>query len=200
MPRLLQHMVHCGDTMQSKNDLSSDIVTCPPAPVPGEQFAVINTHPHKERVVREHLSRQGYAGYYPQLLQKVSHARKVSHVLRPMFPGYLFVSLDPALQRWSPIASTVGVRRIVTFGDRPALIDASFVAALQAREINGSIVLPASPYHVGDHVRMAGNAFDGVVAEIVQMKDQERVVVLLQLLQRTVKLTTDVRFVRPLNL
>jgi transcriptional antiterminator RfaH len=161
-----------------------------------KHFAVVNTHPHREPTVIEHLARQGYVGYYPKLLQRVSHARQVKDVLRPMFPGYLFVALD-ATQRWSPIASTVGVRRVVQFGPRPATLDATFIAALKAREIDGSIIRPTNPYSVGDSVRLVGNAFEGVIAQIVELKAQERIIVLFDLLQRTVKLNTEPKFVRP---
>ena len=145
----------------------------------------------------EHLTRQGYIGYCPKLLQRVSHARQVREVLRPMFPGYLFVALDFSTQLWSPIASTVGVRKIVRFGERPAVLQGEFVTALKAREIDGSITRPAHPYSVGDQVKLVGNAFDGVIAQIVQLKDRERITVLFELLQRTVKLTTEPKFVRP---
>ncbi len=182
--------------MQPTSDTPTAVDRNRGARVEGGRFAVVNTHPHKERSVIDHLDRQGYVGYYPRLLQRVSHARKVREVLRPMFPGYLFVSLDCTVQRWSPIASTVGVRRIVTFGDRPALLDADFIAALKAREIDGSVIRPENPYTVGDNVRLVSTAFDGIVAKIVELKDQERIVVLLELLQRTVKLTTEVRYVR----
>jgi transcriptional antiterminator RfaH len=177
-----------------KNDPvpEDDHRAAPPVP---EQFAVVNTHPHKERLVIEHLARQGYQGYCPQLLQRVSHARKVSTVLRPMFPGYLFVALNAQGQLWSPISSTVGVRRIVQFGERPALIEGRFIEALKAREIDGSIIRPAAPYQVGDSIRLVGNAFEGVIANIVQLSGKDRITVLFDLLQRTVKLTTHARHV-----
>ena len=162
-----------------------------------EQFAVINTHPHKEAAVVAHLVRQGYAPYCPKLLRRVAHARQVKEVLRPMFPGYLFVSLDCALQAWSPISSTFGVRRIVKFGDRPALLDGMFIDALKGREINGSIIRPPNPYKVGETVKFVDGAFEGIVAQIIELKDADRVVVLLDMLQRAVPMTTNIRGIRP---
>lgn len=161
-------------------------------------FAVVNTHPHREQFASENLIRQGYTPYCPRLVTRVTHARKTRDVLRPMFPGYLFVAFDSAIQQFSPVNSTFGVRRVVKFGERPALLDGNFVQALRQREVDGAIIRPAHPYSVGDPVKLRGSSFDGVIAKIVELADNDRVVVLFDLLQRPTKLTTDVRFVRPL--
>jgi transcriptional antiterminator RfaH len=161
------------------------------------QFAVVNTQAHKEASVVEHLLRQGYVPYCPKMLRRITHARRVREVLRPLFPGYLFVAMDPSIQEWAPITSTYGVRRLVKAGDRPALLDGALIDALKARELDGAIIRPPNPYEVGDHVRFVGNAFEGVVAQIVELKDADRVIVLLELLQRSVRMTANVRSVRP---
>ncbi len=163
-----------------------------------QQFAVVNTQPHREMAVVEQLSRQGYEPYCPRVLRRTSHARRLRDILKPLFPGYVFVALDPAIQQWSPIGSTFGVRRIVKAGDRPALLDGGFIDALKARELEGAVVRPENPYEIGDSVQFVSNAFEGVVAKIVALKDADRIVVMLELLHRPVAFTTDVRAVRPL--
>jgi transcriptional antiterminator RfaH len=162
-----------------------------------EKFAVVLTQPHKEDAVIEHLLRQGYKPYCPKIVKRVVHARRSREVLRPLFPCYVFVSVDLSNQEWLPIRSTFGVRSVVRAGDRPALLDGAFICALRAREMDGSIILPPNPYKVGEEVRFIGTAFDGVVAQIVELKDADRVVVMLQLLHRSTLITTNVRAVRP---
>ena len=164
----------------------------------GRYFAVVNTQPHKERAVIDNLGRQGYEGYCPKIVRRVSHARKISSVLRPLFPGYLFVALDVERQGWSAIGSTIGVRRVIKFGDRPALIGSGFVQSLKSREVDGAIARPENPYRIGDDVRLHGTAFDGVIAKIVELGDNDRITVLLGLLQRTVTMKTDSLHVQPM--
>ena len=61
----------------------------------------------------EHLQRQDFHAYCPLIRRRLSHARRVTEVLRPFFPSYLFVKIIPTAQRWQPLMSTIGVRSIV---------------------------------------------------------------------------------------
>jgi transcriptional antiterminator RfaH len=149
-------------------------------------WAVVNTHPHREPVARDHLRRQGFDVYCPLMRRRRTHARRVENVLRPLFPGYLFVHVEVESMRWRPILSTVGVRALVRFGDRLALLDEAFLQNLRAREVDGAIARPAMPYRVGQQVRLDGGPFDGVVATILSLDEKDRLVVLMDLLQRRV--------------
>lgn len=150
-------------------------------------WAVINTHPHKERLALDNLKRQAFETYCPMLRATVRHARRTSVVLRPMFPGYVFAAMNPDHQRWRPLLSTFGVRTVVRNGDSLSLMPEAFIEAMRSREVDGAIARPSSPYHVGQEVRLVAGPFDGLVAKIIAMDDRERLVVLMDLLNRPVK-------------
>lgn len=156
-------------------------------------WIVVNTHPHKERFAVENLTNQAFTSYCPIIRTRVRHARKTMEVSRPLFPGYLFVALDPIRERWRPILSTLGIRTIIRNGDLPSRVDGRFISSLKAREVDGAIVKPTQPYIIGQAVRISGGAFDGLAAKVIAMNEKDRVVVLLDLLNRTVKahLTID---------
>lgn len=154
-------------------------------------WVAVNTHTRKEATAIANLARQEFETYCPMMRRSVRHARRARDVLRPLFPGYLFVAVDPLTTRWRKIASTVGVRRLVIFGDELALLPDDFVASLRMREVDGAIVRPASDFKIGQPVRMAGGAFDGLVATIIDMDEKDRLVVLLDLLSRKVKVQVE---------
>ncbi|MGE3919103.1 MAG: transcription termination/antitermination protein NusG [Hyphomicrobiaceae bacterium] len=158
-------------------------------------WVVVNTHPHKERFAIENLHRQRFESYCPMLRARVRHARRTQDVLRPMFPGYLFTAVTSDIGRWRSMLSTFGVRSVVRNGDRLSYLPNGFVEALQAREVGGAIVRPASPFSVGQTVKVVQGAFDGIVATIVDMDERDRVVLLMELLQRPVKVTLDSTYV-----
>jgi transcriptional antiterminator RfaH len=160
-------------------------------------WAVVNTQPHREHIALENLARQGFRAYCPQIRKRVAHARRVHEVLRPLFPGYLFVNVSLHQQRWRPILSTLGVRTLVRFGEQPALLEDGFIQNIKSREIDGAIVRPARAYQVGQKVRVAGGAFDGLVATIIEMDEKDRLVVLMSLLNRQVKATVTATMVVP---
>jgi transcriptional antiterminator RfaH len=165
-----------------------------------DPWIVVNTRPHAEQTALENLQRQTYEAYCPMLRKRRSHARRVEMVLRPLFPGYLFARCGKQARQWRPVLSTYGVRTVVRAGEEPSLIDHGFIASLKAREIDGAIVRPAKPYEVGQKVQIAGGgAFDGIVATIIDLEEEERVVVLLDVLQRATRLTLDVGAVTPVS-
>jgi transcriptional antiterminator RfaH len=93
--------------------------------------------------------------------------------------------------------STFGVRTVVRCGDRLSLIDDAFIQSLKDREADGVIARPVSPYRVGQEVRMAGGAFDGLVATIIDMDEKDRLTVLMNLLNRPVKVKIEERQISP---
>lgn len=161
------------------------------------RWLALATHPHKERAAEDNLRRQGYDTYCPMLQKTVRHARKSHLVLRPLFQGYIFAgtTLDT---RWKSMHSTVGVRRVLSYGERPCLLSNDFIRALKAREIDGAIVKPANPYKVGQRVRLANGALEGLVARIIDVDEKQRLVLLLDLLNQSVRVLTDMTAVREL--
>jgi transcriptional antiterminator RfaH len=93
--------------------------------------------------------------------------------------------------------STIGVRSIVRCGEDLSLVDDGFVQSLKAREVEGAIARPESPYQVGQQIRLSGGAFDGLIATIIEMHERDRLTVLMDLLNRPVKVKVDEMQVSP---
>jgi transcriptional antiterminator RfaH len=162
-----------------------------------DPWIVINTNPHRERLVLANLRHQALNTYCPMIRKRRSHARRIEEVLRPLFPGYLFVQANADLKRWHPLQSTHGVRAVVRTGDDPSFIADAFIAGLRMREVNGAIVRPPSPYQVGQAVRIAGGPFDGFIATILDLDEKDRMLVLLDVLHRGIKIRLNGEMVMP---
>lgn len=154
-------------------------------------WVAVNTHPRKERIAIDNLARQEFRTYCPMINKQRGSGRRTMTVLRPLFPGYILVQVDLGFQRWRPLLSTIGVRRVIRCGDRLSFIAGEFVEGLKAREIDGAIVKPESPYRVGQEVKITVGAFDGLVAQILEMDERGRLVVLMDLLNQGVKVKID---------
>jgi transcriptional antiterminator RfaH len=148
---------------------------------------VVNTHPNKERTAIEHLGRQRIETYCPLIRKGRRNPRGNTTELRPLFPSYVFVRIDGSRAEWRPILSTIGVRRLISFGDCVGRIDHGFIESLRARERDGVIVAPPHPYRIGQDIRMVSGPFDGLIAKILEINDHQRLVVLMDLLQQTVR-------------
>jgi transcriptional antiterminator RfaH len=164
---------------------------------PALPWIAINTNPHRERMVLDNLERQRLSAYCPMIRKQRSHARRVEMVLRPLFPGYLFAQANGDLTRWRPILSMHGVRTVVRAGDDPSFIDDEFITGLKLREIDGAVVRPPSPYRIGQEVRITSGPFDGFISRILELDEKDRLVVLLDVMQRGVKIKLSSEIVTP---
>jgi len=161
------------------------------------RWIAVNTNPHRERMVLENLHRQGLSAYCPMIRKQRSHARRVEIVLRPLFPGYLFVQANADLKQWRPIQSAHGVRTVVRTGEAPSFIDGKFIANLKMREIDGAVVRPPSPYQIGEAVRISGGPFDDFIATILDLDEKDRMLVLLHVMHRGIKIKLNAEMVMP---
>lgn len=151
---------------------------------------VIYTRPQAEERALENLIRQGYQAYLPRYRKLVNHARRRQAVLRPLFPRYLFAGLDRAEMRWRPILSTFGVADLVrTGGGEPERIPDEIVSTLREREAVGAFDRDTvrQSLRLGELVRVTSGAFEDMVGRLVELRDQDRVVVLLDFLSRGVR-------------
>jgi transcriptional antiterminator RfaH len=150
---------------------------------------VVRTQPRAEEKAVRHLANQGFATYLPRYRRRVRHARRDEIVLRPLFPGYLFVELDPARCRWRSINGTVGVYEILTNGDTPLAVPETIVAEIKSREDETGAVKLAPPLFMrGQTVRLIDGPLADVSALLEEMRDENRVVLLVSLLGRKVRM------------
>lgn len=157
------------------------------------RWYVAHTQPHAEARAVANLERQGFGTYLPRYMKRRRHARRVDMVAVPVFPRYVFVSIDLSRQRWLSIRSTIGVSRLVCQGDAPLAVPEGIVEGLMKRQDElGFVRLLAPPgLRVGDKVRVLGGAFEESLGLLESMTDEQRVTILLDMLGRKVRVTLD---------
>lgn len=158
-----------------------------------KHWYVVQTRPHSENRAAAHLQRQGFNIYIPRYLKRRRHARRVDTVAAPLFPGYLFVAIDLAAQRWRPIESTVGVARLVCNGEQPAEVPPGVVASLQSGEDDRGLIQleQMSSFRSGDKVRVLDGVFAACLGLFQGVTDGQRVAILLDMLGRKVRIVLD---------
>jgi len=161
------------------------------------RWYVAQTQPNAEAKAVLHLSRQGFVTYLPRYLKRRRHARRVDVVAAPLFPRYLFVEIDTAVQRWRSIYSTVGVSRLVCTGDTLTPVPDQVINLLKQREDDAGLIrLDNRPmFHVGDKIRIIEGAFCDCLGLYDGMSDRDRITILLDLLGRKVRVMVNVESV-----
>jgi transcriptional antiterminator RfaH len=152
------------------------------------RWFLVLTKPAGDEQAQVNLERQGYKVYRPKLLRRsVRRGRWVEGIVS-LFPRYLFVQLDTALQSLAPVRSTFGVTDIVRFGSSPTVVPDAVVADLVSRADPSSglhRLAEDCPLERGSRVSVIGGTFAGLDGIFQRVAGDERVVVLLEILGRT---------------
>jgi transcriptional antiterminator RfaH len=152
------------------------------------RWYAVNTQPRQEARADENLRRQGFYSWLPRFQRQRRHARRADQVLAPLFPGYLFVQLDPEIERWRSINGTFGVIRLLSSGDMPlAVPDGLVEEIMQRRDASGTVVVPPRRLVVGEAIRVAVGPFADLEGLFQEMSGRDRVVLLFNLLGRKVR-------------
>ena len=146
------------------------------------RWYLIQCKPKQDARAEEHLTRQAFQCYRPTRCSARLRGRQQQEVVESLFPGYLFIYLDKVNDNWHPIRSTRGVSQLVCFGGQPAAITDELIEQLKQRQ--ASPQLPEPDLRAGDRVRIKSGNLNELEAIFLAKDGTERVLILLQLLQR----------------
>ena len=141
------------------------------------------------------LSGKGYQTLLPTYQTKKRWNGRVKQMSAPLFPGYVFCEFD-ALKRL-PILITPGVISVVGRGRVPLPVNDGEIAAIQTIVASGFQAEPWPYLEVGQKIRIEGDSLNGLEGILIQFKGNNRIVVSVSLLRRSVALEIDRDCVRP---
>ncbi|MDI6003920.1 transcription/translation regulatory transformer protein RfaH [Cobetia marina] len=145
----------------------------------------------------ENLTNQGFHVFHPLLEVERKRGSKLRWVEEPLFPYYLFIRLDQVDDNWRPIRSTRGVLKLVSFGTTPTPVPTSLVEALIA---NGEQrqEQPAENlyFRAGEQVEIIDGPLSSLSGVFESAKGDERVVVLLNLINQQQRVELSSRQLR----
>lgn len=162
------------------------------------RWYLVQTKNGQEPLAERNLQQQGYETFLPAERRQVRHARKTKIVRAAFFPGYLFVCLDIATQRWRPINSTYGVTRIIAADDGPVQVPDMIVADLQRHRTAEGYIERADTLGPGDKLTVQFGPFAGLTGRIAAVTPRDRLKVLLDAMNNPFPIEIDRRLVRKL--
>lgn len=163
-------------------------------PKEAPRWYLIQCKPREDGRALENLERQRFQCYRPvQCVERRRGGRKV-RIEEALFPGYLFVRLDSLTDNWYPIRSTRGVHRIVRFNEHPLPVADEIIDAIRSRSAHPDRV--AHQFRPGGGVRITHGPFSQLEAIFVTYDGDQRVILLLNILQSDQQLSFPLQNVR----
>lgn len=155
---------------------------------PSPWFAV-RTRSNQERNIATAFEFKNLEHYLPTY-QTVSRwtDRKVV-IQRPFFPGYVFCRFR--LENRLPVLTTPGVVAVVGFGSEPAAIPDSQIETVRQVLGSGLATEPCPFLKEGQRIRVVRGPLQGVEGILLQKKADWKLVVSIDLLQRSLAVEVD---------
>ncbi len=140
---------------------------------------LIQFKPNSHRLAERNLHRQGFETFLP--MQKITRRKASRFVsdLKPLFPGYMFVSANSELAPWRSINSTIGVSKLVSFEGKPKPLPLQLISGLMLRCDASGALLPPKSLNEGDSVEVLTGPFANFIATVDTIGPEQLIWVLM---------------------
>jgi transcription antitermination factor NusG len=149
----------------------------------------------RESLSAGHLGARGYDVFLPRYVEHRRWSDRVKKVARALFAGYLFCRARA--EAVSGVVTAPGVIRVLGDGDGPLPIPREEIEAIQ-RVLAASV--PAEPWQflqVGQRVRVDSGPLQDTEGIVVRVKNRDRLILSIPLLQRSVAVEIESQWVTP---
>jgi transcription antitermination factor NusG len=136
-----------------------------------------------------------YEVFMPSYQSKRAWSDRTKVVECALFPGYLFCRMD--LRRRVPLLDTPGVTSIVGVGKYAMPVPEDEIAAIRKVVASGLPVSPSQFLKVGQFVYINQGPLAGVEGIVIASKNRSRLVVSVEMLQRSVTVEIENHWAEP---
>jgi transcription antitermination factor NusG len=162
---------------------------------PGTHWYALQVRPNYEIAVSTRLRELGVKEYLPIHKASRSAQRNKFNEGPPLFPGYIFSFLN--LRAGPKLYSVPGIIRVLGYGGQAMPIEDHEIAMVRSIADSPLAVEPVSYLHLGDKICLMAGPLKGVSGTFLSSTKQNKLVVSLPLLRRSLAVTVLSEWVVP---
>ncbi len=147
-----------------------------------DNWYIVQIKRNSHRVATRNLGQQGFKTFLPLQSSTRKSQDKFLTNIEPLFPGYMFVSIDLCREPWHKINSTLGVSRLICQDGTPIKVPEEIVSALMSRCDSSGKLLPPESLVCGDSVKILSGALANFIATVETFDTKQRIWVLLEIM------------------
>ena len=168
---------------------------------PEQAWYAAQLRPNGDALALVNLQRQGFTAFRPLIWETRRSEKGPKRLLKPMFPGYVFVQFDITKPEWSQIRSTRGISRLVgNISGGPSRLPTGLIDALKQRCAGNETENAVDVFEMGDKVYVSSGPFAAFLATVERMDAQNRVWLLIDFMGRAARFSADADQLVPQNL
>ena len=138
-------------------------------------------------LAKKNLENQGVKTFLPLIEVTQRKSSKFITALRPLFPGYIFVSFNLKNFRWTVINNTVGIVKVITADNMPQSIPSNFISYLKLRCDKNDKLVTSEELNLGKKAKILNGPFSQMIGTVENIDPQRRVTLLFELMGQKTK-------------
>jgi transcription elongation factor/antiterminator RfaH len=156
---------------------------------PEARWYAISARSRQEKVSAAMLDALGVVNFLPMSSEVRQWSDRKQLVHFPLFPGYLFVKLNPSSESVLPVLKVPGVVGFVRNQDGPLPIPEQQIEDIRRVLQQGVQVAPHAFLKTGDRVRIVRGALAGLEGTLIRANSETRLVISIDMIQRSIAVT-----------
>ena len=147
-----------------------------------KSWILARNKPNQDKTALINLERQNFEFFHPtfKIISKVRN--KFKEIIKPVFPGYIFISINLEETNWHKINNTRGISSIIVFANEIPLIRCEIIEELKHRFSLDNAQKVVDPYKIGMDAEITNGPFAQLIGKIDKIDADERIWILLDIL------------------
>ena len=147
-----------------------------------KSWIVARNKPNQDKIALINLERQNFEFFQPTFKTMSRVQNKFKEIIKPVFPGYIFVAINLEENNWHKINNTRGISSIIVFGNEIPLIHCELIEALKHRFSLNNTPKAVDPFKTGMNVEISNGPFAQLIGKIEEIDADQRIWILLDVL------------------
>jgi transcriptional antiterminator RfaH len=164
-----------------------------------KSYILVKSKPNQDEIALKNLGRQNFEFFQPTFKTISRVKNKFKEIIKPVFPGYIFIAINLEEKNWYKINNTRGVSSIIVFGNEIPLINSELIEELKDRFSLNSTLKDDNSFEVGMNAKISNGPFAQLNGRIEQIDADQRVWILLDILGNQTRVSISKLNLMPKN-
>jgi transcriptional antiterminator RfaH len=147
-----------------------------------KSWIVARNKPNQDKIALINLERQNFEFFQPTFKTMSRVQNKFKEIIKPVFPGYIFIAINLEENNWHKINNTRGISSIIVFGNEIPLIHCQLIEGLKYRFSLNNTPKAVDPFEIGMNAEIINGPFAQLIGKIEEIDSDQRLWILLDFL------------------
>ena len=147
-----------------------------------KSWIVARNKPNQDKIALINLERQNFEFFQPTFKTMSRRQNKFKEIIKPVFPGYIFIAINLEENNWHKINNTRGISSIIVFGNEIPLIRCELIKELQHRFSLNNDPKTADEFKIGMNAEITNGPFAELIGKVEENDADQRIWILLDIL------------------